>query len=191
MNEDPTQNNLWSFPKLLAAVIVAIPIMLWDSIRGKNPVQGQWKLSAFDQANLPYHWDAKKNRWIVDRDFTMTRVVDGKEQRLTIKKGFESDGYTGVWQCSDVLPAIVHDFIYERCKTLDDGAPITFADANNWLYELMRRSNDWWTQKLAWTYWLGVTMFGRCFWRDRQTFKARLVFKCKSRFNGLPPLKMA
>ena len=148
----------------------------------------RWRLSAFDQANLPYHWDSAKRRWIVDRDFTVTRIVDGKEQRLTIKAGFESDGYTGVYQCVDPLPAIVHDFIYEQCKVLDDGTPITFADANNWLYYLMSISKDFVTRRLAWVYWAGVSIFGRQFWRTSVTFKAREIFRRKSRFSNFPPM---
>ena len=138
-----------------------------------NSVGMLWNLSAFDLANLPYHWDFAKRRWIVDRDFTVTNAVG---QQLTIKAGFESDGYTGVYNPPDVLPAIVHDWIYERCRRLDDGTPITFEQANEWLRYLMCISKSWITRLLAWPYFAGVGMFAWYFWDQYKTFKVKLLF---------------
>jgi hypothetical protein len=84
----------------------------------------------------------------------------------------------------------VHDAIYEGQRTWDDGTPISFEDANNLLYYLMSISTSWITRRLAYTYWLGVTLFGLMFWRDQVKFSVKGIFTRKPPFGGLP-LKMA
>jgi hypothetical protein len=123
-------------------------------------------------------WKVEGDKLHVTKAFYVYDGSHNPERRLTIPEGFVSDGYTGVWNPPDEMPAICHDRAYEF-QRWDDGTPITFEQANDMLYYLMSTSKDFWTRRLAMTYWLGVTMFGRCFWRRRQTFKARLVFKCK------------
>jgi hypothetical protein len=129
-------------------------------------LKATWHLKE-PQATLPYVAEGKG--WRVVRDFT---AINGEGKEITVKAGFYSDGYTGVWQPGDPLPAIVHDWIYEQCRTWDDGTPITKFDADNMLRWLMSQSASWTTRRLATLYWLGVTFFGSKYWDAKVTFKA-------------------
>jgi hypothetical protein len=134
-------------------------------------------------------WKVEGDKLRVTEAFYVYDGSHNPERRLTIPEGFVSDGYTGVWNPPDELPAISHDRAYEF-QRWDFGSPVTFEQANNMLYYLMSISKDFWTRRLAMTYWLGVTLFGRMFWRDQVKFSVKGIFRRKSRFGGMP-LKMA
>jgi len=116
-------------------------------------------------------------KWIVDSAFTVTNEVGKK---LTIPKGFTSDGYTGVYECPDVVPAVCHDYCYEGPRTWDDGTPIDKYQADEMLYHLMSVSASWTTRRLALLYFWGVQFFGDKYWNARVTFRAGLRMKART-----------
>lgn len=91
----------------------------------------------------------------------VTVWLDGHS--LTIPYWFIGDGYTGVPDPKDRLPARVHDWAY-REQAWDDGTPISREEADMLLYMLMMGSTDKDTKRLASLYYVGVRALGWMFW---------------------------
>jgi hypothetical protein len=135
------------------------------------------------------YWEVHGDKLLVTEAFTV-HSYSGSPEALTIPQGFVSDGYTGVWNPPDETAAIAHDRAYEL-QRWDSGEAITFRQANDMLYYLMSTSKDFWTRRLAMTYWIGVTFFGGMFWRDQVKFRMSGIFKRRGPPFGGMPLKMA
>ena len=134
----------------------------------------------------PY-WKVENGKLVVTTEFIVKNEY-GKE--LTVEAGFVSDGYSGIYDPPDENPAIVHDFIYEGHRELDNGTAIDFNDANRFLWYLMWTSKSRITRCLASLYFVGVSWFGLRFWNEHTKFTVKGIFRRKSRFGGFP-LKMA
>ena len=79
---------------------------------------------------------------------------------ITVPPGFKHDGYTLVPNLKDMIPAIVHDYMY-KYKIADNGTVITKKMADNIFYDLMLEYDiKPWIAKLyhfgvKWLGWIG------------------------------------
>ena len=98
--------------------------------------------------------------WKVPETFTVTSRCG---EQLTVEKDFVFDRYTFVPDFKDWKPAAAHDKAY-KCKRWDDGAPISFMQANYLLLDLMLASKEANCRDWARIYFAGVVTFGWIDW---------------------------
>ena len=109
-------------------------------------------------------WEAGQ-KWVV----AVPILIHFEGHDLTIPKGFVFDRYSVVPDLPDCRPAAAHDYAY-KTKRWDDGATITFQQANSMLLYLMQISDSWITRRCARLYYWGVVLFGKLAWESDGDF---------------------
>lgn len=120
-----------------------------------------------DVASYPHLTPLPSGRWRITRQM---RVESTRVGLITIPEGYATDLASvpripfAYWQTGGKarIPAIVHDWLYERGRA-DDGA-VTRKEADQVFLDLMRSERDPGSAWRRWLMYVGVRVGGRLGW---------------------------